>query len=61
MKSNVFYFTARTHSYRESMSKIKGSLALWKLKIEEKIKKGDKTVIKTLSGFHIRLGMVKMV
>ena len=50
MKSDVFYFTARTLTYKESMSKIKGPLALRELKIEEKIKEGDKIAIKTHFG-----------
>ena len=50
MTSNVFYFTARTHSHEQSMSKIKGPLALEKLGIEQKIKSGDKIVIKTHFG-----------
>jgi len=47
MKSDVFYFTARTQTHKESLSKIKGPLALKELGIEKKIKKGDKIVIKT--------------
>ncbi len=50
MKSDVFFFTARTHSHEQSMSKYKGLLALKKLGIEQKIKKGDKIVIKTHFG-----------
>ncbi|MFW9969899.1 MAG: DUF362 domain-containing protein [Candidatus Odinarchaeota archaeon] len=50
MKSDVFYFTARTHTYEQSMSKFKGSLALKKLGIEQKVNKGDKVVIKTHFG-----------
>jgi uncharacterized Fe-S center protein len=50
MKSDVFYFTARTHSHEQSMSKVKGSLALKKLGFEEKIKNGEKVVIKTHFG-----------
>jgi len=46
MKSNVFYFTARTHSHEQSMSKYKGPLALKKLGIEQRIEIGDKVVIK---------------
>ena len=50
MKSDVFYFTARTHSHGQSMSKLKGPLALKKLRIEQRIKNGDKIVIKTHFG-----------
>ena len=50
MTSDVFYFTARTHSHEQSMSKIKGPLALEKLGIKQKIKSGGKIVIKTHFG-----------
>ena len=50
MKSDVFYFTARTHSHGQSMSKFKGPLALKKLRIEQGIKSCDKIVIKTHFG-----------
>jgi len=50
MKSDVFYFTARTQSHEQSMSKFKGPLALRKLDIENKVKKNDKVVIKTHFG-----------
>ena len=50
MKSDVFYFTARTHVHKQSMSKYKGILALKKIGIERKIKNGDKIVIKTHFG-----------
>lgn len=50
MKSEVFYFTARTHTYEQSMSKFKGPLALEKLGFRKKVKKGDKIVIKTHFG-----------
>ena len=50
MKSDVFYFTARTQSHAESMSKVKGPLALEKLGIKQKINNGDKFVIKTHFG-----------
>ncbi|UCD01696.1 MAG: DUF362 domain-containing protein [Promethearchaeota archaeon] len=50
MTSDVFYFTARTHSHEQSMSKFKGSLALEKLGIEKKVKNWDKIVIKTHFG-----------
>ncbi|MFX0039726.1 MAG: DUF362 domain-containing protein [Promethearchaeota archaeon] len=50
MKSDVFYFTARTHSHEQSMSKFKGSLGLKKLGFEQRVKNGDKVVIKTHFG-----------
>ncbi|MFW9818932.1 MAG: DUF362 domain-containing protein [Candidatus Thorarchaeota archaeon] len=50
MKSNVFYFTARTHSHEQSMSKFKGILGLEKLQFDQKVKKGNKIVIKTHFG-----------
>ena len=50
MKSDVFYFTARTHSHQQSMSKFKGSLALKEIGFEQKIKNGNKIVIKTHFG-----------
>ncbi|KKM47891.1 hypothetical protein LCGC14_1558140, partial [marine sediment metagenome] len=50
MKSDVFYFTARTQTHKESLSKIKAPLTLKELGIEKKIKKSDKIVIKTHFG-----------
>ncbi len=50
MESDVFYFTARTHTHDQSMSKFKGPLALKKIGIEQKIKKSDNVVIKTHFG-----------
>jgi uncharacterized Fe-S center protein len=50
MKSDVFFFTARSESYQQSMSKVKGPLALKKLNFEEKVNKGDKVAIKTHFG-----------
>ncbi|MFX1356146.1 MAG: DUF362 domain-containing protein, partial [Promethearchaeota archaeon] len=50
MKSDVYYFTARSHTHKESMSKIKGPLALKKLGIKNKVKKDQKVVIKTHFG-----------
>ncbi|MFX1587908.1 MAG: DUF362 domain-containing protein [Promethearchaeota archaeon] len=50
MKSDVYYFTARSHSHKESMSKIKGPLALEKLGIKNKVNKDQKIVIKTHFG-----------
>jgi len=50
MPSEVFYFTARSHSHLQSLSKIKGPLALKNLGFEEKVKKNDNVVIKTHFG-----------
>ena len=50
MKSEVYFFTARTYSHEESMSKIKGPLALERLGIRNIIKKNDTAVIKTHFG-----------
>lgn len=50
MKSDVFYFTARTQAHEQSMSKYKGPIALNKLGIEKKVKKNDNVVIKTHFG-----------
>ncbi len=50
MKSDVYYFTARTQTYKESLSKAKGPLALKELGLEKKIKNDDKIVIKTHFG-----------
>lgn len=50
MKSDVYFFTARTHSHEESMSKVKGPLALKKIGMEDKIQENDKVVIKTHFG-----------
>ncbi|MBD3255347.1 MAG: DUF362 domain-containing protein [Candidatus Lokiarchaeota archaeon] len=50
MKSKVFYFTARTHTYKESMSKYKAPLALEKIGIKERVAPSDKVVVKTHFG-----------
>jgi len=50
MKSDVYYFTARSRTHEESMSKVKGPMALEKLGFKNKVKKGDKVVIKTHFG-----------
>ncbi|MBN1215221.1 MAG: DUF362 domain-containing protein [Candidatus Lokiarchaeota archaeon] len=50
MKSKVYYFTARTRSHKDSLSKIKGPISLEKIGIREKVKKKDKVVIKTHFG-----------
>jgi uncharacterized Fe-S center protein len=50
LKSDVYFFTARTHTREESMSKFKGPIALKYLGIEDKIKENEKVVIKTHFG-----------
>ncbi|MFW9898962.1 MAG: DUF362 domain-containing protein [Candidatus Thorarchaeota archaeon] len=50
MKSDVYFFSARTHNHKESMSKVKGPLALKNLGIEERVKNNEKVVIKTHFG-----------
>jgi uncharacterized Fe-S center protein len=50
MKSDVYYFTARSRTYEGSMSKVKGPLALEKLGFKDKVKSGNKVVIKTHFG-----------
>jgi len=50
LKSDVYYFTARSLSYKESMSKIKGPLALEKLGFKKETSQGQKVVIKTHFG-----------
>jgi uncharacterized Fe-S center protein len=50
LKSDVYFFTARSQSYEQSMSKVKGPLSLKKLGFEERIKAGDKVVVKTHFG-----------
>lgn len=50
MKSDVYFFTARTNTYDESLSKVKGPLALEKLGIKQKINNKDKIVVKTHFG-----------
>ncbi|MFX1401223.1 MAG: DUF362 domain-containing protein [Promethearchaeota archaeon] len=50
MKAEVYFFTAHSQSYKESMSKVKGPLALEKIGIKNKIKKDNKIVIKTHFG-----------
>ena len=50
MKSDVYFFTARSQSMKGSMSKVKGPLALEKLGIKNMINKDDKVVIKTHFG-----------
>jgi uncharacterized Fe-S center protein len=50
MKSDVFFFTARSQTFKESMSKVKGPFALEKLGFKNKVNKGDKVVIKTHFG-----------
>ncbi|MBY9014723.1 MAG: DUF362 domain-containing protein [Candidatus Lokiarchaeota archaeon] len=50
MKSEVYYFTARTFSHKESLSRFKGPLALEKIGFNNKVNNGDKVVIKTHFG-----------
>jgi len=50
LKSDVYFFTARSQSIKGSMSKVKGPLALEKLGIKNMINKDDKVVIKTHFG-----------
>jgi uncharacterized Fe-S center protein len=50
MKSDVYYFTARTYNYEQSLSSVKGPLALKKIGFNSKVNKGDKVVIKTHFG-----------
>ena len=46
----MYYFTARSHSFKESMSKVKGILSLKKLGIENKLNSDNNVVIKTHFG-----------
>jgi hypothetical protein len=50
MKSDVYYFSARTYSKKGSMARFKGPLALKKIGFENKIKPNNKVVIKTHFG-----------
>jgi len=50
MKSDVYFFTARTYNHEESLSKVKGPLALEKIGFNSKVNNGDKVVIKTHFG-----------
>ncbi len=50
MKSDVYYFTARTNNHEESLSKVKGPLALENIGFNSKVNNGDKVVIKTHFG-----------
>ena len=50
LKADVFYFTARSRSHEESMSKVKGILALKKIGFEDHVSEEDKVVIKTHFG-----------
>jgi uncharacterized Fe-S center protein len=50
LKSDVYFFTARTHTHEESLSKVKAPLALDKIGFKNKVNKGDKVVIKTHFG-----------
>jgi len=50
MKPEVYFFTARTETHKQSMSKVKGPLSLKNIGFEGKIKKDDKVVIKSHFG-----------
>ncbi|MBD3212106.1 MAG: DUF362 domain-containing protein [Candidatus Lokiarchaeota archaeon] len=50
MKSDVYFLSARTFNYQQSMSKFKGPLALKKIGFEQNTNKSDKVVIKTHFG-----------
>jgi len=50
LESDVYYLTARSLSREESMSKVKGPLALNKLGFESNVKNNEKVVIKTHMG-----------
>ena len=50
MKSEVYYFTARTFNHEESLSRFKGPSSLEKIGFNNKVQKGDNVVIKTHFG-----------
>ena len=50
MKPDVYFFTARTETHKQSMSKVKGPLALKNIGFEEKVKKDNNIVIKSHFG-----------
>ena len=50
MKSDVYYFTARTFNHKESLSRFKGPSALEKIGFNNRVQKGDNVVIKTHFG-----------
>jgi len=50
MTSDVFYFSAKSHMRKQSMSRFKGPMALSKIGFESDMKKADKVVIKTHFG-----------
>jgi len=50
MKSDVYYFTARTFNHKESLSRFKGPSALEKIGFNNKVQKSDSVVIKTHFG-----------
>ena len=50
MKSDVYYFTARTFSHKQSLAMYKGPLALEKIGFNNKVQKSDSVVIKTHFG-----------
>jgi hypothetical protein len=50
MKSDVYFFSARTIDYKQSMSRFKGPMALEKIGFEDNTSKNEKVVIKTHFG-----------
>jgi len=50
MKSDVYFFTARTFSHKQSLAMFKGPLALEKIGFNNKVQKSDSVVIKTHFG-----------
>lgn len=50
MKSEVYYFSARTREFQQSMSLYKAPMALKKIGFEDQIKSHDRVVIKTHFG-----------
>ena len=50
MKPDVYYFSARSINYKQSMSRFKGPMALEKIGFEKNTNKDEKVVIKTHFG-----------
>jgi len=50
MKSDVYFFSARTIDYKQSMSRFKAPMALEKIGFEDNTSKNEKVVIKTHFG-----------
>ena len=50
MKSDVYFFTARTFSHKQSLAMFKGPLVLEKIGFNNKVQKSDSVVIKTHFG-----------